>query len=157
MAKVTIEGTGRWVGLARGQRRTVTLTDRIPKLVRNACVTIVEEHEPTTKTIAADKARLINDGILFVPQGESLPDAQPPEGTRDPGEATDSTGDDDEPDETVQDTSGVADEPPARNASRKEWAAWFDQHGLIYPPSNARDDFVAEWDRLEQERSEVQP
>lgn len=46
MASVTIEGTGTWVSLARGQRKTVTITDeRLDRLVGHGFVTVVERHD----------------------------------------------------------------------------------------------------------------
>jgi hypothetical protein len=44
MATVTIEGNGSWVGLGRGQRKTVALTDRIERLITRGFVVEIARH-----------------------------------------------------------------------------------------------------------------
>lgn len=132
MANVIIEGTGSWVGLGRGQRRTVPLTPRYRKLAARGFVTFVTDPTPTGQegTTAADP----------LPTSD-LPAAE---------------GEVEYVDDTVEDTSDVPHGPPSKNASRKEWAAWFEAEAIGYPDNATRDLLVAAWEQVEQQRAQEQ-
>jgi hypothetical protein len=59
---VTIEGSVTpSVILPRGQRRTVTLTDRVQRLIERGFVVVVDWQDPEPERKAAPKAKVVKD------------------------------------------------------------------------------------------------
>ena len=103
--------------LSRGQRRTVTFTDRIERLVGHGYMVVVE-------VLDAEPSWPESESPLIVPDDETA------------SADTEQLGDDDE--ESVL-------EPPAGNASRSEWVSFLRAMDVPSPADATRDELKAIW------------
>jgi len=118
MASVTIEGSGTWVGLARGQRKTVAVTERVERLIaRGFVVEISRTHDDT------------------------LADSQQTETVTQSVESSESEDDDTESEEQPQP------EHPPYNANRDVWADFLANHEppIEFSDKDGRDELVKRW------------
>ena len=128
MAEVTIEGSlTPSVFLAKGQRRTVQLTEQVQQLIDRGYVVLVHAAEDGPPPA----------GIGPLPTGDEttshhyeLADATP--GT--PGDDDDNV-------------------PPPHNASRDAWASFLTRRGIWQAEDDSRDDLIDRWDAYQDDDS----
>lgn len=132
MRRVTIEGSIMpSVYLARGERRTVAVTDDIRNLVKIGAAVVVEG--------SLDPEPFDYGGVAVNDTGESIQAVSPSEPPEDP-----------EPPIVEMPADGSA---PAKNASRAAWAAFLTSKGVVFPDGDesagelwaGRDDLIVIW------------
>lgn len=121
---VTIEGSQTpSVFLAKGQRRTVQLTDRVQRLIDAGFVTVVEDGPATP----------MSEFAVSDPEPVAVPPADVPDANDGP-----LADDDDEP--------ATAGNPPSRAASTATWRKFLADQHVDFSPVASRDQLIAAWE-----------
>lgn len=151
---VTVEGTVTPCAgvLRRGERRTVTVTPELRKWVRRGCVKVVEGSLDPPPEFASG-------GVISGPvqSPDSIPVVLSPGyvAPNEPEQVVPNEEIDDGPPTVAWSPFAVA--APPRNASRKEWAEFLDNHEpdpIDYPPDAGRDDLIDIWDEHQRNRGD---
>lgn len=135
MATVTIEGSQTpSVFLAKGQRRTVQLTDRVQRLIDAGFVIVVESDGPTVKGVVDVK---ITPYTETVEDGPATPMSEFTVGDPEPVSV---------PEEPEADEQATADHPPSRAASTSTWRKFLADQHVDFSPVASRDQLIALWE-----------
>lgn len=122
MGQVTIEGS-------------TTPCTELPRGVRRTVAVTDHVRRLVARGFAVVVDGSLDDDQVWHPSGDPVPSDEP----------------DDSPVEPAADRL-VFDGPPARNARRDIWAAFLDTEGIAYPDTASRDDLIAGWEAIEQQR-----